>query len=159
MTKTDLKKASAKKTKLFRAEHSEHLNSWMIVVSVPQALKASKAIIKTSLKSKNDTEKSDSTSMLSDLFFETVIKHICQNCASAKNGFAEWLRVPNHKLHRLMLWNPEKNIKEQKPQRRLFKRDIFFMIEILEGNVESKAELLINLTKIEKHYSFVYVMC
>ena len=85
----------------------------MTTVSISQTLKADKAVIKTSLKLKNDTEKSDSTSISFDSFFETVVKCICQNCASAKSDFAGWLRIPNCKLHGLMLWNPEENAKEQ----------------------------------------------
>ena len=158
MTKTDLRKASVKKAKSFRTEHSEHSNFWMIMISISQALKASKAVIKTSLKFKNDTEKSDSASISFNLSSKTVIKHICQNCAFAKGSFAEWLKVFDCKLHRLMLWNSKKNIKKQRLQERLFERDISFMIEILKGNIENKVKLLVNLTKIEKHYSSAYVM-
>ena len=46
---------------------------------MPQILKADKVIIKTSLKFKNNIKKSDFNLMLSDLLFETVIKHIYQN--------------------------------------------------------------------------------
>ena len=159
MIKAGLKKASIKKIKSFRAKHSECFNFWMTAVSVPQALKTDKAVIKTSLKPKNDTEKSDFISMLSDLFFKTVVKCICQNYASAKGGFAEWLRVPDCKLHRLMLWNSEENVKGQGSQRRLFKRDIFFMIKILRGNIKSKVKLLMSLIKIKKHYFSAYVIC
>ena len=87
----------------------------MTVISVPQALKAgktAKAIIKASLKLKENIKKSDSVSMLSDSLSETVIKCIHQNQAPAKDNFAEWLRVPDCKLHKLMLWNFEKNAKE-----------------------------------------------
>ena len=121
--------------------------------------KAGKAVIKTSLKLKDDTKKSDFTSILSDSLSETVIKCTHQNHASAKNDFAEWLRVLNYKLHRLMLWDFEENTKEQKLQKRLFERDIFFMIEIFKENIESKTELLVSLMKIEKNYSSVYMMC
>ena len=126
---------------------------------MPQILKISKAVIKTSLKSKDDTEKSNSDSILSDSSSETVIKHIYQNQTSAKNDFAEWLRVSNHKLHKLILWDFKENTKEQKLQRRLFKRNISFMIEILRENVKSKVRLFMSLIKIKKHYSFAYVMC
>ena len=134
----------------------------MIVISIFQVSKAGKAvkiITKASLKPKKDTKKSDSVSMSSDSFSEIIVKHTCQNWAPAKGDFVGWLRVPNHKLHRLMLWDSEENAKRQGLQRRLFERNIFFIIEILRGNVESKVELLIGLTKIEKHYFSVYMMC
>ena len=159
MTKADLRKASVRKIKSFRTECFECFNFWMTAVSVPQVSKADKAVIKISLKFKNDTKKSDSASMLSDSLSETVVKCICQNHASAKDGFAEWLRVSDCKLHGLMLWDPEENTKRQGPQKRLFKRNISFMIEILEGNVWSKVELLVGLAKIRKHYPSVYMMC
>ena len=131
----------------------------MITVSIPQVSKADKVIIKTSSKLKNDIKKSDSASTSSDSFSETVVKCTYQNCAFAKSDFTEWLRIPDCKLHRLMLWNPEENTKGQGLQKRLFKRDISFIIKILKGNIESKAKLLVNLTKIRKHYPSVYVMC
>ena len=159
MTKAGLRKTSVKKVKLFRAECSECFNSWMTVISVPQISKTDKAVIKTSLKSKNNTEKFDSVSISFDSLFKIVIKCICQNCASVKDGFAGWLRVPDHKLHELMLWDPEENAKRQRLQKRLFERNISFIIEILRENVESKMELLMSLIKIEKHYSSVYIMC
>ena len=58
-----------------------------------------------------------------------------------------------------MLWNPKENAKEQESQKRLFKRNIFFIIKILEENVENKIELFVNLAKIRKHYFSAYVMC
>ena len=58
-----------------------------------------------------------------------------------------------------MLWDSEENVKKQGLQRRLFERDIFFMIKILKRNIKSKAELLMNLVKIRKHYFSAYVMC
>ena len=126
---------------------------------MPQILKISKIITKTSLKPKNNTEKSDFNLILSDSSSETVIKHICQNQTSAKSNFAKWLKVSDCKLHGLILWNFEKNAKGQELQERLFKRDIFFMIEILERNMKNKVKLLVRLAKIRKHYSSVYVMC
>ena len=155
MIKADQKKAPAKRLKQFRAE----LNSWITMVSVPQTLRAGKAITKTPSKPKDNTKKSDSNSTLSDPPSETVVKYTHQNWAPAKGDFAGWLRVPDCKLHGLMLWDPEENAKRQELQRRLFKRDIFFIIEILEGNIESKVRLLVRLAKIEKHYSSAYVMC
>ena len=159
MIKADLKKVSVKKAKSFRAEHSEHSNFWMTTVSIPQMPKVSKIITKTSSKLKNDIKKFDSISTSSDPFFKIIVKCICQNHASAKGGFAGWLKVSNHKLHRLMLWDSEKNTKRQKLQRKLFERDISFMIKILKENIKNKAELLVNLTKIRKHYPSAYVMC
>ena len=159
MIKAGLRKASARKTKSFRAECFECSNFWMTVISVSQMLKTGKAVIKTSLKPKNDTEKSDFISMLSDSLSEIIVKCICQNHAFAKGDFAGWLRVFDHKLHRLMLWDSEENVKEQELQKKLFKRDIFFIIEILRENVKSKAELFMSLAKIRKHYLSVYVMC
>ena len=132
------------------------------MISVPQVSKADKAVkavTKALLKLKKDTEKSDSTSTLFDPPSKIIIKCICQNQASAKSNFAGWLRVPDCKLHGLMLWDPEENTKRQGLQGRLFKKDISFMIEIFKKNVESKVELLVSLAKIEKHYSSVYMMC
>ena len=131
----------------------------MITVSMPQTLKVSKAVIKTSLKSKDDTKKSNFNSTSSDSPSEIIIKCTHQNQAPAKSDFAEWLRVPNCKLYKLMLWNLEKNAKGQGPQEKLFKRNISFMIKIFKENIKSKTELLVKLTKIKKHYSSAYVMC
>ena len=58
-----------------------------------------------------------------------------------------------------MLWDSEENTKEQGLQRKLFEKDISFMIEIFKENVGSKAELLVNLTKIRKYYPSAYVIC
>ena len=75
----------------------------MTVISVPQMLKAGKAVIKTSLKSKNNIKKSDFNLILSDSSSEIIVKCTHQNWAFAKGDFAEWLRVSDCKLHRLML--------------------------------------------------------
>ena len=99
MIKADQKKTPIRKLKQFKAES----NSWITAVLVPQMLKVSKVIIKTSSKFKNNIKKSDSNSMLSDSSSEIIIKCICQNWASAKSDFAEWLRISDCKLHRLML--------------------------------------------------------
>ena len=86
MIKVNLKKASVKKTKLFKVEY---FNSRITVISIPQILKTCKVIIKASLKLKNNIKKSDFISTSSDLFFKIIVKHPYQNQTSAKGDFTE----------------------------------------------------------------------